>query len=551
VKIFVTVGTQLAFDRLIRAVDQWIGDRTDVSGFAQIGPGVYLPQRLAYSRFVDAGEFRRHVVESSLVIAHAGMGSILTALEIGKPIIVLPRRAAFGEHRNDHQIATARSLQARGRAVVAFDERELLAMLRDFDVSAPRLTAPREASKSLIDTIRAFIHSTDVVGNGAEDEHAISGLAESKPKKEEQAEINDVDPVESTDGEEKVVEVNWESSPATTTSTIASTARGISSSLTGIKNSVNGRRGQDAWESNREKGRGPLLRSLSCIVLLDGAVTRRTFSRSIGRSTLELPISDGRTVMDHWLDVVDQLRRLLGQPELCCKVVVGHNAKPPQLRSRDTAAGVVVERDPSDFRGTGGLLHDIAKTHEPDEAFLVVSAGQILHPTFFDAFNTATAAACDAAVLIAEDESPTSCVIATRRALDAIPPLGFIDLKEQGLALMGKSHRVRVISTHKPIASSIRTPSEYLAALRLLHGGVTSLDEEGTSSFSIVEAGAAVAESASLHDAVILAGGRVDSRAFVASSIVCTSGTVPTGGEAISKIVTIDGAQHFDNEGGD
>jgi UDP-N-acetylglucosamine transferase subunit ALG13 len=35
------------------------------------------------------------------------MGTILSAAELGKPVILMPRRAKFGEHRNDHQQDTA------------------------------------------------------------------------------------------------------------------------------------------------------------------------------------------------------------------------------------------------------------------------------------------------------------------------------------------------------------------------------------------------------------------------------------------------------------
>ena len=49
-----------------------------------------------------------------VVIAHDEMGSIITALEMGKPIVVMPRRAELGEHRNDHQVAAAAPGRAQG-----------------------------------------------------------------------------------------------------------------------------------------------------------------------------------------------------------------------------------------------------------------------------------------------------------------------------------------------------------------------------------------------------------------------------------------------------
>ena len=112
--IFVTVGTQGQFDRLIRTVDRWAGLRGRTDVFAQTGPSAYRPIHIRSKPFIDPIEFRQHVELASLVIAHAGMGSIITALELGKRIIVMPRRADLGEHRNDHQVATAKRFAAQG-----------------------------------------------------------------------------------------------------------------------------------------------------------------------------------------------------------------------------------------------------------------------------------------------------------------------------------------------------------------------------------------------------------------------------------------------------
>ncbi len=157
--IFVTVGTQGQFDRLIHTVDEWAGahGRTDI--FAQTGPSNYHSEHIRAERFIEPTEFLKRVEAASLVISHAGMGSIITALELGKRIIVMPRRASLGEHRNDHQVATAKRFAEQGRILVAFSERELidkLDQLPDFG-GAERLGA--QASPRLISIIRTFIET--------------------------------------------------------------------------------------------------------------------------------------------------------------------------------------------------------------------------------------------------------------------------------------------------------------------------------------------------------------------------------------------------------
>ena len=128
--IFVTVGGQLPFDRLVHAVDQWASQhhRTDV--FAQIGNSPNPPTHIEWQRLLPPPDFQSKARGAEVIVAHAGMGSILTALEFGKPIIVVPRRAHLGEHRNDHQWATVKHLSKDVGVTVAADETALLDQLQ-------------------------------------------------------------------------------------------------------------------------------------------------------------------------------------------------------------------------------------------------------------------------------------------------------------------------------------------------------------------------------------------------------------------------------------
>jgi len=154
--IFVTVGAQMPFDRLIRAVDEWAAVRNRKDVLAQIGRTNLRPKMISAVPFVDPKEFRDRVSEASIVVAHAGMGSIITALELRKPIIVMPRRGSLMETRNDHQVATAKHLQDLGRVAVAFDERELVLKLDD-PVCDHHGKIDLHASSQLINALRAFL----------------------------------------------------------------------------------------------------------------------------------------------------------------------------------------------------------------------------------------------------------------------------------------------------------------------------------------------------------------------------------------------------------
>jgi UDP-N-acetylglucosamine transferase subunit ALG13 len=155
--IFVTVGAQMPFDRLVRAVDKWALLRRRDDVFAQIGPTELKTNHISVTRFIDPQEFRRRVSDANIIVAHAGMGSIITALELGKPIIVMPRRGDLMETRNDHQLATAKQFQQSGRIAVAMDEQELMERLDTLDaISGGDPIAP-QASAQLIAAVRGFL----------------------------------------------------------------------------------------------------------------------------------------------------------------------------------------------------------------------------------------------------------------------------------------------------------------------------------------------------------------------------------------------------------
>lgn len=155
--IFVTVGGQLPFDRLVHAVDAWAASEGRGDVFAQIGGSEHPPEHIEWARFLSPPDFRQKAASADTIVAHAGMGSILTALELQKPIVVMPRRAGLGEHRNDHQLATVRHLGTDVGIVVADDEDALISRLRGLDaLPRPGEGRSREYAR-LLDFLRHAI----------------------------------------------------------------------------------------------------------------------------------------------------------------------------------------------------------------------------------------------------------------------------------------------------------------------------------------------------------------------------------------------------------
>lgn len=155
--IFITVGAQMPFDRLVRAVDAWAAARGRRDVFAQIGATPWRPRHIQWAAKLDAGEFRQRLFEADAVVTHAGMGTIIEALQFGKPLLVMPRRGDLRETRNDHQFGTARAFADAGRLAVAWEEEDIAAGLDALERMPAPQRIPSHASLALLTAVRSFI----------------------------------------------------------------------------------------------------------------------------------------------------------------------------------------------------------------------------------------------------------------------------------------------------------------------------------------------------------------------------------------------------------
>jgi UDP-N-acetylglucosamine--N-acetylmuramyl-(pentapeptide) pyrophosphoryl-undecaprenol N-acetylglucosamine transferase len=115
-KVVVTLGTfrDYGFARLVRRLLEilppdadvlWQTGDTDTTGLGVAGHHA-IPER----------DLTQAMREADVVVAHAGVGTALAALEVGKCPLLVPRRLAHGEHVDDHQTQIAAELGRRGLA---------------------------------------------------------------------------------------------------------------------------------------------------------------------------------------------------------------------------------------------------------------------------------------------------------------------------------------------------------------------------------------------------------------------------------------------------
>jgi len=114
---------------------------------------------MEWAETVDRDSFAEKVRQAWGLVAHAGTGTIFTALAAGKPLLVMPRLSRLREHVNDHQVHTAERFGAMGHVLVAWDETEIPAKLQELKTFVPRPRVPRR--EPVIRCVREFLERVE------------------------------------------------------------------------------------------------------------------------------------------------------------------------------------------------------------------------------------------------------------------------------------------------------------------------------------------------------------------------------------------------------
>jgi N-acetylglucosaminyldiphosphoundecaprenol N-acetyl-beta-D-mannosaminyltransferase len=277
----------------------------------------------------------------------------------------------------------------------------------------------------------------------------------------------------------------------------------------------------------------PTLARLRGLVLLGGSVRASELIACTQRPVLDMPLDTNGSLLNHWLNHAAEVARWAGLDRLPVRVMVNQNAPEPRSGDSFHYGNFRVERDLSDYRGTGGVLHDLAGDYADDDLLLVANAAQVLLDPLCAIAAALHRKGGDVAVVSHEDGTPSGVMLVSCRTLRLIPPRGFVDMKEQALPLISSKYDVRVIHLRRPTGLPVRTLADYIQALRFHHrhknGQLPAPDplaEDWGPTFSLIEEGAIVHPSARVHDSVVLRGARVEAGAVVVRSVVCSGATV-------------------------
>jgi len=284
--------------------------------------------------------------------------------------------------------------------------------------------------------------------------------------------------------------------------------------------------------------------ALRAVILLAGRIGRDPFADGVGRSALDLPVDDVRTVSDVWAEQFGDVARLFGPDGLRVLVSVDCGGPRPHVRPGRGPSRVEwsVVRDRAEYRGTAGVVRDLTTGFDDDDRVLVVTAGLVQRESLADVVGRLTRAEEGVCVVPHDGGDHATAFLLRCGRLRGVPDVGFVDLKEQAIPAGRGYGPLSVVRRPAGSALPIRTLAEYVHALRAVRGECAEtwaedpFAETWSPRFALVEPGAHVAPGAVLLDSVVLAGGRVEDGAVVARSVVCAGGVVRRGSHLVESV---------------
>ncbi len=138
--ILVLLGTQNnSFIRLLKEVEKCIDSgiiKEDV--VAQIGNTDYSTEKMLIKKFYSQQEIEELIDKANLIIAHGGVGSIITCIKRNKKVIAVPRLKKYKEHVNDHQLQIVESLSQDGYIIGLKELEELDKAIKNIENFKPK-----------------------------------------------------------------------------------------------------------------------------------------------------------------------------------------------------------------------------------------------------------------------------------------------------------------------------------------------------------------------------------------------------------------------------
>ena len=287
----------------------------------------------------------------------------------------------------------------------------------------------------------------------------------------------------------------------------------------------------------------PAVRSqdIEAAVILCGGLKASPFRATFGAPLLALPHSETQTSAQVWSEAFDRLG--IDADRRCVLTDPGDTHPPADPRLRRIA-------DSAPYRGPAGVLRDAQKALGFSGRCLIVESSRMLAaPDMLDDLLHVHLSRGDAVTVGTNpDGSFAGVYLATTDAIELIPGIGFMDIKEQWLpaaANSGINVRPQALSAY---CHPIRDQASYFEALSrmgrfMVPSGPCVIAHQPPSPYaeryggSLVFHTARVSPDAVVAHAVVCDGAVVETGAVVVRSILGPGARIPENGVAIDKVI--------------
>ena len=305
---------------------------------------------------------------------------------------------------------------------------------------------------------------------------------------------------------------------------------------------------------NAEPGAAAPIDLVACL-LLAGGLRPSPITEAASRSVLDLWLTPMQSVLDCWVDRIEELERELASRIDIRAVHDAMNAPPwpdPRVGRR-----VTVEQDPKPFRGPAGLARDLCIRYAGEQHVILAEAGRYSAGSLGPLVEAHARAEADVTVASNPDGSPGGIYVLRSSSLEIVASAGFTDLKEQWLRrAVDAGLRIMVHHLPHPGAMPLRTLGQFLAAARAANG-LSALPPSVESDATDMATGAAnhvlrvvcgnafIGPGARVVDSIVMPGAIIGADAVVVRSLVCPDSQIQAGTDIADAVVSA-GAQLSD-----
>ena len=127
IKLYVPLGTQkFPFVRIIIALNRLV-EQGEYKPEEIVMQSALYPVKPNFTAFglIPNEDFNHYMEEAEVIVTHSGVNSIISSMEMGKPLVICPRLHEYGEHVDNHQMEIATLMHDKYDVLVCTDMKDL------------------------------------------------------------------------------------------------------------------------------------------------------------------------------------------------------------------------------------------------------------------------------------------------------------------------------------------------------------------------------------------------------------------------------------------